>query len=266
MLRRRLSQGIEGPVEGVPVRAEALAPECGDPLPHHPSHSDPGTFSGFFCLYGHCSTPARAGAAATGRPQAINPFSCCPGIESAHEKGGGEGQIGYYRRNHFVPVPEAGSLTELNALGVLNRFGRLLEPLDSPLPEVGLAAALLAAERSGPPYPAELVEIFAKDGADPDPGDDDFPWLATITPEQHLARLLAREGSWCRPVCSWPTGAGRQHCRNRSPRSDDVHRCEDVLHGQRRGVDPGPQGPAVGAEAFRDGGGGPEPGRDGDLR
>ncbi|MFF7603221.1 hypothetical protein [Streptomyces mirabilis] len=27
-----------------------------------------------------------------------------------------EGQIGYYRRNHFVPVPEVASLTELNSM------------------------------------------------------------------------------------------------------------------------------------------------------
>ncbi|MEF3113775.1 IS21 family transposase [Streptomyces chrestomyceticus] len=46
----------------------------------------------------------------------IEPFYCRPGLEGAHEKGGVEGQIGYFRRNHFVPVPEVASLTELNAL------------------------------------------------------------------------------------------------------------------------------------------------------
>ncbi|WP_237409484.1 hypothetical protein [Streptomyces sp. M2CJ-2] len=46
----------------------------------------------------------------------IDAFYCRPGIEGAHEKGGVEGQIGYYRRNHFVPVPEVASLTELNAM------------------------------------------------------------------------------------------------------------------------------------------------------
>ncbi|MCW8103422.1 hypothetical protein [Streptomyces tauricus] len=35
----------------------------------------------------------------------IDAFYCRPGIEGAHEKGGVEGQIGYFRRNHFVPVP-----------------------------------------------------------------------------------------------------------------------------------------------------------------
>ncbi|MFF7791315.1 IS21 family transposase [Streptomyces sp. NPDC007991] len=46
----------------------------------------------------------------------IEVFYCRPGIEGAHEKGGVEGQIGYFRRNHFVPVPEVGSLAELNAM------------------------------------------------------------------------------------------------------------------------------------------------------
>jgi hypothetical protein len=46
----------------------------------------------------------------------IESFCCRPGIEGAHEKGGVEGQIGYFRRNHFVPVPEVSSLAELNEM------------------------------------------------------------------------------------------------------------------------------------------------------
>jgi transposase len=46
----------------------------------------------------------------------IESFYCRLGIEGAHEKGGVEGQIGYFRRNHFVPVPEVESLAELNEL------------------------------------------------------------------------------------------------------------------------------------------------------
>ncbi|MEV5336594.1 Mu transposase domain-containing protein [Streptomyces werraensis] len=46
----------------------------------------------------------------------IESFYCRPGIEGAHEKGGVEGQIGYFRRNHFVPVPEVASLAELNEM------------------------------------------------------------------------------------------------------------------------------------------------------
>ncbi|WP_220040878.1 IS21 family transposase [Streptomyces sp. NTH33] len=47
---------------------------------------------------------------------AIESFYCRPGIDGAHEKGGVEGQIGYFRRNHFTPVPEVDSLAELNEL------------------------------------------------------------------------------------------------------------------------------------------------------
>ena len=45
----------------------------------------------------------------------IEAFYCRPGREGAHEKGGVEGDIGWFRRNYLVPVPEAGSLAELNA-------------------------------------------------------------------------------------------------------------------------------------------------------
>jgi transposase len=43
-------------------------------------------------------------------------FYCEPGIGGAHEKGGVEGEIGRFRRNHLVPVPRVGTLAELNAL------------------------------------------------------------------------------------------------------------------------------------------------------
>lgn len=46
----------------------------------------------------------------------IESFYCRPGIKVDHEKGGVEGQIGYFRRNHFVPVPEVSSLAELNEM------------------------------------------------------------------------------------------------------------------------------------------------------
>lgn len=46
----------------------------------------------------------------------IEAFYCQPGIQGAHEKGGVEGQIGWFRRNHLVPIPEVDSLTELNAM------------------------------------------------------------------------------------------------------------------------------------------------------
>lgn len=46
----------------------------------------------------------------------IEPFYCQPGLRGAHEKGGVEGQIGWFRRNHLVPIPEVDSLAELNTL------------------------------------------------------------------------------------------------------------------------------------------------------
>jgi transposase len=38
-----------------------------------------------------------------------------PGIRGAHEKGGVEGEVGRFRRNHLVPVPRVADLAELNA-------------------------------------------------------------------------------------------------------------------------------------------------------
>jgi hypothetical protein len=46
---------------------------------------------------------------------AFDAFYCIPGIDGAHEKGGVEGEVGRFRRNHLVPVPEVESLTVLNA-------------------------------------------------------------------------------------------------------------------------------------------------------
>jgi hypothetical protein len=46
----------------------------------------------------------------------LDVFYCKPGKDGAHEKGGVEGQIGWFRRNHLVPVPEVDSIDELNAL------------------------------------------------------------------------------------------------------------------------------------------------------
>jgi hypothetical protein len=46
----------------------------------------------------------------------LDAFYCQPGRDGAHEKGGVEGEVGRFRRNRLVPVPEVGSLAELNAL------------------------------------------------------------------------------------------------------------------------------------------------------
>ena len=42
-------------------------------------------------------------------------FFCEPGIAGAHEKGGVEGDIGRFRRNHLTPVPVFDTLADLNA-------------------------------------------------------------------------------------------------------------------------------------------------------
>ena len=41
-------------------------------------------------------------------------FYCIPGIDGAHEKGGVEGQVGWFRRNHLSPIPIVDTLAELN--------------------------------------------------------------------------------------------------------------------------------------------------------
>lgn len=46
----------------------------------------------------------------------LESWYCRPGLIGAHEKGGVEGQIGWFRRNHLVPIPEVDSIGELNAL------------------------------------------------------------------------------------------------------------------------------------------------------
>jgi len=43
-------------------------------------------------------------------------FFCEPGEAGAHEKGGVEGEVGRFRRNHLVPVPDVESLAALNDL------------------------------------------------------------------------------------------------------------------------------------------------------
>ncbi|NUS35276.1 MAG: IS21 family transposase [Pseudarthrobacter sp.] len=41
-------------------------------------------------------------------------FYCQPGIAGAHEKGGVEGEVGWFRRNRLTPMPVTRSLEELN--------------------------------------------------------------------------------------------------------------------------------------------------------
>ena len=46
----------------------------------------------------------------------LDAFYCQPGLQGAHEKGGVEGEVGRFRRNHLVPVPQVSTIAELNAL------------------------------------------------------------------------------------------------------------------------------------------------------
>ncbi|MFD0476488.1 hypothetical protein ACFQ0B_55875 [Nonomuraea thailandensis] len=39
----------------------------------------------------------------------LEAFHCRPGKQGANEKGGVEGEVGYFRRNHLVPVPRVSS-------------------------------------------------------------------------------------------------------------------------------------------------------------
>jgi transposase len=41
-------------------------------------------------------------------------FFCKPGIEGAHEKGGVEGGVGFFRRNYLVPIPKAKDIEDFN--------------------------------------------------------------------------------------------------------------------------------------------------------
>lgn len=48
------------------------------------------------------------------REYGFDPFYCRPGIDGAHEKGGVEGEVGWFRRNRLSPMPVTESLDELN--------------------------------------------------------------------------------------------------------------------------------------------------------
>jgi transposase len=82
----------------------------------------------------------------------LDAFYCQPGLAGAHEKGGVEGQIGWFRRNHLVPVPDVASVEELNTLidrwdaederrrvgeraRTVGEFFAIEKPLLKPLPE-----------------------------------------------------------------------------------------------------------------------------------
>ena len=119
------------------------------------------------------------------RRAALRVVAAVAGLLPAEQRGSVMAQLDAVYATDPVPSVRA------DALVVLARFGRgTAAALDSTLPEVRLAAAVLAVARSGPPYPADLTAVIAEDGADPDPGDDDFPWSGTTTQDERLRRLL----------------------------------------------------------------------------
>ncbi|MGH3716131.1 MAG: IS21 family transposase [Micromonosporaceae bacterium] len=83
-------------------------------------------------------------------------FYCMPGIEGAHEKGGVEGEVGRFRRNHLVPVPEVANLAELNerleAIDAAEDDRRLEDRVRTIGQDFGVEQPLLA------PLPAEPFE------------------------------------------------------------------------------------------------------------
>ncbi|RQX10854.1 Mu transposase domain-containing protein, partial [Micromonospora inaquosa] len=68
---------------------------------------------------------------------AFDAFYCIPGIDGAHEKGGVEGEVGRFRRNHLVPVPEVDSLSVLNARIDVADAGDDTRRIDSRIRSVG---------------------------------------------------------------------------------------------------------------------------------
>jgi transposase len=83
---------------------------------------------------------------------------CTPG--EGHEKGGVEGEVGYFRRNHLVPVPAVADLEALNVLLLAGCRADEARILDGHNEAVGVA---MAAERDHLLRPAaegfELAEV-----------------------------------------------------------------------------------------------------------
>ncbi len=65
-----------------------------------------------------------------------------PGLEGAHQKGGVEGEVGRYRRNHLVPVPQLHDLAELNAMLLAGCEQDLARRIDGRSVTVGQAWAV----------------------------------------------------------------------------------------------------------------------------
>jgi transposase len=80
---------------------------------------------------------------------------CTPG--EGHEKGGVEGEVGYFRRNHWVPVPRTHDLAELNAKLLADCRHDESRVLSGRRESVG--ALLLTEKQHLLPLPAEDFEL-----------------------------------------------------------------------------------------------------------
>jgi transposase len=126
-----------------------------------------------------------------------------PGLEGAHQKGGVEGEVGRYRRNHLVPVPRLRDLAELNGLLLAGCEQDLARRIDGRQVTVGQAWAVErpllltltaepfdACETATPRVDAKSLvtirqnrysvpgQVGRVEGLSPDrrPGDHDQPW------------------------------------------------------------------------------------------
>lgn len=82
-------------------------------------------------------------------------FYCEPGLAGAHEKGGVEGEIGRFRRNHLTPMPAVASLGELNeamAAADADDDARRIGRRDETVGESAAAEAPLLRALPGDPY------------------------------------------------------------------------------------------------------------------
>ncbi len=84
-------------------------------------------------------------------------FFCIPGERGAHEKGGIEGEVGRFRRRHFVPTPKVKSLAELNRRLEAADRADLARHIGSRRATVGEAGAADAAALR--PLPAEPFDF-----------------------------------------------------------------------------------------------------------
>jgi transposase len=88
-------------------------------------------------------------------------FFCIPGEEGAHEKGGVEGEVGRFRRNHLVPVPHVRSIAQLNSkLAAADRADEARHIAGRQMTVGQAAAAELRTLRALPDEPFEIGILF----------------------------------------------------------------------------------------------------------